>query len=84
MPSWRQAQIYIGLALALIIPNLSLSKYGEQLTALGPLWGREAFWWALATIVLLYVLIVEGKLLSSIVFAGLPGRHSFSVSLPAS
>ena len=68
MSSARQLQIYVGLALALVLSNLGLAKYTEQITAFGPLLGREAFWWALVVIVLLYVVLVEGKPLSSIGF----------------
>jgi len=67
----RRVAILIGLALALAVPLAPLIPGGRELTiipGLGPTWGREAFLWALGAAVLLYVLIVERRPLSSIGF----------------
>ena len=67
--SARRVTILIGLALTLILPLVPLLPGGRELLSvpgLDPLIGREPFWWTLATIVLLYVLVIERKPLTSI------------------
>lgn len=92
MSTSRQVQIYVGLALALVVSNLGLSKLTQQIPALGPLWGREAFWWGLFAVVVLYVLFAESKKLSSIAIRritwktfvfGLLGGVVLSAGIPA-
>jgi membrane protease YdiL (CAAX protease family) len=65
----RRVTILIGLTLALLVPLMSLIPGGKELMrvpGLGPSLGREAFLWALGAVVVLYVLIVERRPLSSI------------------
>jgi uncharacterized protein len=65
----RRIAILFGLALTLLVPLIPLIPGGKELTrvpGLDPVLGREAFFWALGAIVLLYVLIVERRPLSSI------------------
>jgi membrane protease YdiL (CAAX protease family) len=65
----RRIAILIGLALTLLMPLIPLVPGGKDLTripGLDPVLGREAFFWALAVVVVLYVLIVERRPLSSI------------------
>jgi uncharacterized protein len=58
----------IGLVLALGLPLCKLGDLGRIYSGLGPLWGGEAPWWGLALVLLLYVLFVERRPLSSLGF----------------
>jgi len=65
----RRVVILFGLSLALLVPLIPLIPGGRELTVipgLDPMLGREAFFWALGAVVVLYVLIVERRPLSSI------------------
>jgi membrane protease YdiL (CAAX protease family) len=64
----RRAQIVVGLLLSLGGAKLPLGAWGERLGVFGPLLGREALWWVLVVVLLLYVLLVERQPLSSIGF----------------
>ena len=70
----KRITILIGLALALLVPLISLIPGGKELMrvpGLGPSLGRETFLWALGAVVVLYVLIVERRPLSSIGWNGI-------------
>ncbi|HTW35974.1 MAG TPA: CPBP family intramembrane glutamic endopeptidase [Rhizomicrobium sp.] len=60
--------IVIGLLIALGLPFSHLSSWGKAHSGLGPLWGGEVFWLALFLLIVVYVLVVERKSLSSIGF----------------
>jgi membrane protease YdiL (CAAX protease family) len=60
--------ILIGLLIALGLPFAHLSTWGKTYSGLGPLWGGEAAWAAFFLVILLYVLFVERRPLSSIGF----------------
>jgi len=67
----RRVLILIGLVLTLVVPILGSLKVipeGLNLTIAGAPVGREMFWWGLVVVVLLYVLIVERRSLTSIGF----------------
>jgi membrane protease YdiL (CAAX protease family) len=68
MSATRRIQVIIGLLLALGLPFCHLGALGKQYSRLGPLLGGEVLWWALFAAVLLYVLFVERKALSSLGF----------------
>jgi membrane protease YdiL (CAAX protease family) len=65
-PDTRRVQILIGLLLTLGVGNLPLGVWGERLRVFGPLVGHELLWWIAIAVVLLYVLLVERRPLSSI------------------
>jgi membrane protease YdiL (CAAX protease family) len=60
--------ILIGLAIALGLPFSHLSTWGKTYSGLGPLWGGEVAWAAFFLVILLYVVAVERRPLSSIGF----------------
>lgn len=60
--------ILIGLLIALGLPFAPLGSWGKAYSGLGPLWGGEAAWAAFFLVILLYVLFVERRPLSSIGF----------------
>ena len=62
----RRIAILIGLTLALVVPLLRLQDYAAGILKLDPFVGREAFFWGLAALVLLYSLMVEGRGLASV------------------
>jgi membrane protease YdiL (CAAX protease family) len=66
----RRVVILIGLALALVVPLLPGRQLVEHIPGLSPLLGREVFAWGLTAIVLLYVLVIEHRPLSSIGLRG--------------
>ena len=68
MTTARRLQILIGLVIALGLPFAHLGDLGKKYSGLGPLWGGEAVWWGLFVVVLLYVLLVERRSLSSLHF----------------
>ncbi|HEY5036562.1 MAG TPA: type II CAAX endopeptidase family protein [Chthoniobacterales bacterium] len=61
-------KILIGLCLALGLPFCHLGDLGRRLSGLGPLFGGEILWWVLFAAILLYVVLVEHRALSSIGF----------------
>lgn len=65
--------ILIGLTLALLVPLAALIPGGKELMVvpgLGPTLGRDAFFWALGAVVVLYILVIERRPLSSIGWNG--------------
>jgi membrane protease YdiL (CAAX protease family) len=78
----RRIQIAIGLLLALGLPFCHLGALGKQYSGLGPLLGGEVFWWALFIAILLYVLVVERKPLSSLGFR-VPGISDVALGVLA-
>ena len=62
----KRIHILIGLLLALGLPFCHLGNLGEKFTGLGPLFGREIPWWLLFIAILLFVVRIERRPLSSI------------------
>jgi uncharacterized protein len=62
----RRIVVLIGLALTLVVPLLHLNNYTEHLPGIAALLGREAFWWTLVVVVLLYITVVERRALASV------------------
>jgi len=62
----RRIQIVVGLLLALGLPFCHLGDLGKKYSGLGPLAGGEVLWWALFAAIVIYVLVVERKALSSL------------------
>jgi membrane protease YdiL (CAAX protease family) len=60
--------IFIGLLIALGLPFARLGAWGKAHSGLGPLWGAEVFWVPFFLLILLYVLLVERRPLSSLGF----------------
>jgi membrane protease YdiL (CAAX protease family) len=58
----------VGLAIALGLPFTHFSILGKTCAGLGPLWGGEAAWVAFFLVIVLFVLFVERRPLSSIGF----------------
>lgn len=58
----------IGLLLALATPFCHLGDLGRAYSGLGPLWGGEILWWLLGVALLVYVIAVERRPLTSIGF----------------
>ncbi len=61
-------RIVIGLCLALGLPFFHLGDLGKRYSGLGPLFGGEVIWWILFVGIILYVLLVEHRPLTSIGF----------------
>ena len=68
MTSSRRVVTLIGLTIALVVPAMGPTKYLPAMAGFDPMVVREWFWWALLAVVLLYVLVVERRPLSSIGF----------------
>ena len=66
--STQRARILVGLLLSLGGANLPLGTWGARLGFFGPLLGREVLWWVLLGVLLVYVLLVERRPLSSLGF----------------
>ena len=64
MSTKRRIQILVGLFLAFVVAELGLTPYAQKL--FGTLVGRELPWWLLVAAMLLYILFVERRPLSSI------------------
>jgi uncharacterized protein len=60
--------VFGGLLIALVLPFCHLGDLGKAYSGLGPLWGGEVLWWALFAALLLYVLLIERRALSSVGF----------------
>lgn len=60
--------ILVGLLIALGLPFAQLSAWTKAHSGLGPLWGAEVFWVTFFVVILLYVVAVERRPLSSIGF----------------
>lgn len=58
----------VGVVFALGVGLLPLSHWGEAYSGLGKTWGHEPLWWLAAVVVLIYVVAVERRSLSSIGF----------------
>ena len=65
-PKSRLGQILLGLLLSLGGANLPLSTWGARIAGRGWLIGSELFWWLLVAVLLLYVVLIERRPLSSI------------------
>ncbi len=68
MTTGRRATILIGLVLALVVSGSGVIRLAPPIPGVPPLVGREILWWGLAALILLYVLVVERRPLSSIGF----------------
>lgn len=67
LPSGRRLiVILVGLLLTLGVVNLPLGRWGERLIPRAPLIAHEALWWVAVALLLLYVILVERRPLSSI------------------
>ena len=62
----RRTVILIGLLLSVVIPMTGLGRLAMRIPGLPPLLGQESFYWTMTTIVLLYVLAIERRSLTSI------------------
>jgi hypothetical protein len=82
MTNGRRIQIFIGLLLALGLPFCHLGALGKQYSGLSPFFGGEVLWWALFIVILLYVLIVERKSLSSLGYRA-PGVWNIVIGVVA-
>jgi uncharacterized protein len=58
----------VGLILALGLPWLPFSRWENEFASVSHLVGYEIIWWAMAVIILMYVLFVERRALSSVGF----------------
>jgi membrane protease YdiL (CAAX protease family) len=52
--------------IALGLPFCHLGDLGRKFSGLGDTWGGDVLWWALFVVIILYVLVVERRKLSSI------------------
>ena len=69
MTKWRAQQralTFIGLICALGVGFLPLEHWGETYVLPGSRWGAEVLWWVAVLLLLLYVIAVEHRSLSSI------------------
>ncbi len=64
----QAVKIVVGLFLTLGVANLPLGTWGERLIPRWPLVGHEVLWWLAVAVLILYVLLVERRPLSSIGF----------------
>lgn len=64
----RRVVTLIGLVLALVVPLLGLARMAEHMNGVPPLLAREAVWWAILAAMLIWVIAVERRPLSSIGF----------------
>ncbi|MGB9330104.1 MAG: CPBP family intramembrane glutamic endopeptidase [Steroidobacteraceae bacterium] len=68
MAARRPILTLTGLVLALIVPSIGPTRYLPRVAGFDPMYVREWFWWALLALVLLYVLAIEKRPLTSIGF----------------
>ncbi len=68
MTASRRIVILVGLAIALVVPLIGPTRYLPPVAGTDPLYVKEWFWWGLFALLLLYVLVVERRPLSSIGF----------------
>lgn len=68
MSAARRILILVGLLGVAAATFLPLGPLGLIYSGLGAPWGREALWWALTAVMLIYVLVIERRPLSSIGF----------------
>jgi len=62
----RRGIILVGLVLTLIVPASGIGRMLDRVAGLPPHFAQEAFWWSLATLVLLFILTIERRPLSSV------------------
>lgn len=68
MTASRRIVILVGLTIALVVPLIGPTRALPPVAGVDPLYVHEWFWWGLLAVVLLYVLAVERRPLSSIGF----------------
>lgn len=68
MTAARRTITLTGLVLALVVPAIGPTRFLPAMPGIDPLLVREGFWWVLWATVMLYVLVVERRALSSIGF----------------
>jgi membrane protease YdiL (CAAX protease family) len=78
----HRLQIIVGLCLFLGLPFCHLGDLGKKFSGLGPLFGGEVPWWILFVAILLYVVLLERRRLSSIGFRR-PGIADLALALLA-
>lgn len=64
----QRAQIVIGLILSLGAGLMPLGTWGRATGLLGPLASGEIFWWAAVTVLILHVVLIERRPLTSVGF----------------
>ncbi|HEX3811181.1 MAG TPA: type II CAAX endopeptidase family protein [Rhizomicrobium sp.] len=72
----------IGLLIALGLPFCHLSDLGQKVSGLGDTWGSDVLWWGLFAVIILYVLVVERRGLSSIGYRR-PGAWDIAIGVLA-
>jgi len=80
--SGKKIRIVFGLALALGLPTLMMRKSEHEFIDRSHLIGYEIVWWAVVASVLLYVLFVERRPLSSVGYRRI-GWSSFGIAVAA-
>jgi membrane protease YdiL (CAAX protease family) len=66
MTASRRIVTLIGLILALVVPALGPTRFLPTIAGVDPQYVHEWFWWGLLLVVLIYVVLVEARPLSSI------------------
>jgi membrane protease YdiL (CAAX protease family) len=66
MTTTRRITIIVGLLIALGAPFCHLGDLGKRIFGPNVIWAGEAIWWALFAVIVVYVLVVERKALTSI------------------
>lgn len=78
----RSHRSLLGIALALGVPCLPLARWENEFASVGHLVGYELIWWTLVAAVLVYVVRVEHRPLSSI-GARSPGPRGVALGIAA-